>query len=98
MKKNNLFRYSIVAALAGFIFGFDTVVISGANQPIKDLWHTSTNLNTAILQCPICGKTFKTKQGLTQHNTIIANIISFVGTFIDSPSHLLMNLKKPWFF
>ena len=41
MKKNNLFRYSIVAALAGFIFGFDTVVISGANLPIKELWHTS---------------------------------------------------------
>ncbi len=41
MYKNKLFRYSIVAALAGFIFGFDTVVISGANQPIQDLWHTS---------------------------------------------------------
>lgn len=41
MNKNNLFRYAVVAALAGFIFGFDTVVISGANQPIKDLWHTS---------------------------------------------------------
>jgi sugar porter (SP) family MFS transporter len=41
MAKNNLFRYSIVAALAGFIFGFDTVVISGANEPIKNLWHTS---------------------------------------------------------
>jgi sugar porter (SP) family MFS transporter len=41
MNKNRLFRYSIVAALAGFIFGFDTVVISGANQPIKDLWQTS---------------------------------------------------------
>ncbi len=41
MKKNNLFRYSVVAALAGFIFGFDTVVISGANEPIKNLWHTS---------------------------------------------------------
>ncbi|HET6995305.1 MAG TPA: sugar porter family MFS transporter [Chitinophagaceae bacterium] len=40
MNKNKLLRYSIVAALAGFIFGFDTVVISGANQPIKDLWHT----------------------------------------------------------
>jgi sugar porter (SP) family MFS transporter len=40
MNQNKLFRYSIVAALAGFIFGFDTVVISGANQPIKDLWHT----------------------------------------------------------
>ena len=41
MNQNKLFQWSIVAALAGFIFGFDTVVISGANQPIKDLWHTS---------------------------------------------------------
>ena len=32
---------ALIAALAGFIFGFDTVVISGANQPIKDLWHTT---------------------------------------------------------
>jgi len=37
----NLFGISIIAALAGFIFGFDTVVISGANLPIKELWHTS---------------------------------------------------------
>src|SRR5213080_122999 len=37
----NLFGISLTAALAGFIFGFDTVVISGANQPIKDLWHTT---------------------------------------------------------
>jgi len=42
MKKNKLLSWSIVAALAGFIFGFDTVVISGANQPIKELWQTST--------------------------------------------------------
>jgi len=34
-------RISLTAALAGFIFGFDTVVISGANLPIKELWHTS---------------------------------------------------------
>jgi sugar porter (SP) family MFS transporter len=36
-----LIRIALTAALAGFIFGFDTVVISGANQPIKDLWHTT---------------------------------------------------------
>ncbi|MES2374724.1 MAG: sugar porter family MFS transporter [Bacteroidota bacterium] len=41
MKKSKLIRWSIVVALAGFIFGFDTVVISGANQPIKELWHTT---------------------------------------------------------
>lgn len=32
---------ALIAALAGFIFGFDTVVISGANQPIKDIWNTT---------------------------------------------------------
>ena len=37
----HLFGISLIAALAGFIFGFDTVVISGANQPIKELWHTT---------------------------------------------------------
>src|SRR5689334_3700586 len=36
-----LIRISLTAALAGFIFGFDTVVISGANLPIKELWHTT---------------------------------------------------------
>ncbi|MET0634823.1 MAG: sugar porter family MFS transporter [Chitinophagaceae bacterium] len=41
MNKNRIFQWSLVAALAGFIFGFDTVVISGANLPIKNLWHTS---------------------------------------------------------
>ncbi len=41
MNKSKLFQWSVVAALAGFIFGFDTVVISGANLPIKELWQTS---------------------------------------------------------
>jgi len=36
-----IFRISLTAALAGFLFGFDTVVISGANLPIKALWNTS---------------------------------------------------------
>ena len=39
--KNKILLWSITAALAGFLFGFDTVVISGANQPIKDLWNTT---------------------------------------------------------
>jgi len=34
-------KWSITVALAGFLFGFDTVVISGANQPIQTLWDTS---------------------------------------------------------
>lgn len=33
-----LIRSALVAALAGFLFGFDTVVISGAEQRIQALW------------------------------------------------------------
>lgn len=41
MKNNKILYWSITVALAGFLFGFDTVVISGANQPIKELWQTT---------------------------------------------------------
>ncbi len=36
-----LFGISLTAALAGFIFGFDMVVISGADKAIQELWQTS---------------------------------------------------------
>ena len=39
--KNKVLYWSITVAVAGFLFGFDTVVISGANEPIKQLWNTS---------------------------------------------------------
>ena len=41
MNKKKIFYWSISVALSGFLFGFDTVVISGANLPIRDLWDTS---------------------------------------------------------
>jgi len=41
MKNNNISYWSATVALAGFLFGFDTVVISGANLPIKELWNTT---------------------------------------------------------
>lgn len=39
--KNLPTYYAAIASLSGFLFGFDTVVISGANLPIRDLWQTS---------------------------------------------------------
>jgi SP family xylose:H+ symportor-like MFS transporter len=38
---NKTWNWALTVALAGFLFGFDTVVISGANDPIKELWPTS---------------------------------------------------------
>lgn len=38
---NAIFLWSLTVALAGFLFGFDTAVISGADQPLQALWQTS---------------------------------------------------------
>ena len=41
MGNNQGIRISVITvALAGFLFGFDTIVISGADQPIQKLWNT----------------------------------------------------------
>ncbi|MBT8188947.1 MAG: MFS transporter, partial [Bacteroidia bacterium] len=41
MKSKSITYWAITVALAGFLFGFDTIVISGADQPIQKLWNTS---------------------------------------------------------
>ncbi|MBD2705219.1 sugar porter family MFS transporter [Spirosoma sp. BT702] len=38
-QKQRLFFWSITAALGGFLFGFDTAVISGVEQSIQTLWY-----------------------------------------------------------
>jgi sugar porter (SP) family MFS transporter len=40
MSKDKSLSWAVTVALSGFLFGFDTVVISGANLPIKELWET----------------------------------------------------------
>lgn len=38
MAQRKIFIWSLTVALAGFLFGFDTVVISGADQSLQALW------------------------------------------------------------
>jgi len=38
---NKIIIWSVTAALAGFLFGFDTVVISGADKKLQLLWDSS---------------------------------------------------------
>ena len=41
MKTKSILVSAIAASLAGFLFGFDTIVISGADQPIQELLQMS---------------------------------------------------------
>jgi sugar porter (SP) family MFS transporter len=40
-QSQRIFLWSITAALGGFLFGFDTAVISGVEQTLQSLWHLS---------------------------------------------------------
>lgn len=50
-----LFYYSLTSALAGFLFGFDTVVISGAEQTIQHLWSLSPGLHGLAMGAALYG-------------------------------------------
>ena len=46
---SRIYKISIISALAGFLFGFDTVVISGADQQLQKLWNTSDIFHGSIV-------------------------------------------------
>lgn len=50
-----LFLWSLTAALAGFIFGFDTVVISGAEQTIQTLWGLGAGMHGIAMASALYG-------------------------------------------
>jgi sugar porter (SP) family MFS transporter len=53
--KARIYLWSLTAALAGFLFGFDTVVISGAEQTIQSLWKLSAGLHGFAMASALYG-------------------------------------------
>ncbi len=52
---SRLLLWSVVSALAGFLFGFDTVVISGAEQKIQALWGLSAGMHGLAMGAALYG-------------------------------------------
>lgn len=50
-----LFLWAITSALAGFLFGFDTVVISGAEKTIQSLWKLSDAMHGVAMASALYG-------------------------------------------
>ena len=53
--KNYAFFVSITAALGGFLFGFDTAVISGAERDIQTIWNLSDWLHGLAIASALYG-------------------------------------------
>ncbi len=53
--KRGIFFWSLTSALAGFLFGFDTVVISGAEQTIQTLWALSPTMHGVAMASALYG-------------------------------------------
>jgi len=52
---SRVFFWSLTSALAGFLFGFDTVVISGAEKTIQSLWGLSPGLHGIAMASALYG-------------------------------------------
>jgi len=59
MQSNKLLYSAVAVALAGFLFGFDTAVISGADKPIQELWqHSDLFHGVFIMSMALWGTVF----------------------------------------
>ena len=55
MYNKRLYFWVLTSALAGFLFGFDTVVISGAEQTIQTLWGLNSTLHGLAISMALWG-------------------------------------------
>jgi MFS transporter, SP family, arabinose:H+ symporter len=78
--------WSITSALAGFLFGFDTVVISGAEQKIQTLWHLSPIMHGIAIASALYGTVLGSALGgyPTDHlgrrkTLVLIGVLYFIG-------------------
>ena len=55
MMRSRVIVWSLTSALAGFLFGFDTAVISGAEQKIQALWHLEPGMHGVAIGSALYG-------------------------------------------
>lgn len=55
MKGCKLWMLALIAALGGFLFGFDTIVINGAEQDIQRFWRLSSTMHGCVVSSALWG-------------------------------------------
>jgi sugar porter (SP) family MFS transporter len=94
MNKNSVMAWSMVVALGGFLFGFDTAVISGAEKAIQQYWHLSAFEHGITISIALIGTVFgslfgsKPSDRFGRKNTLyfvaIAYLLASLGTAMTS--------------
>jgi sugar porter (SP) family MFS transporter len=90
MRKHSVLAWSMVVALGGFLFGFDTAVISGAEKSIQQFWHLSVFEHGLTISIALIGTVIGSLFGARpsdlfgRKNTLyfvaVAYLLSSVGT------------------
>jgi sugar porter (SP) family MFS transporter len=100
MSKNSVLAWSMVVALGGFLFGFDTAVISGAEKAIQQFWQLSVFEHGLTISIALLGTVIGSLLGsrpsdrFGRKNTLyfvaIAYLLSSLGTALAENWYLFL--------
>jgi sugar porter (SP) family MFS transporter len=98
-----LFFWALTSALAGFLFGFDTIVISGAEQKIESLWQLSPFTHGLAMSAALWGTVLGSLFGgwpterLGRRNTLLSvgllYLVSAVGSGLAPDPNFFMFMR-----
>lgn len=103
MSKHSVLAWSTVVALGGFLFGFDTAVISGAEKSIQQYWHLSVFEHGLTISIALIGTVIGSLIGsqpsdrFGRKNTLyfvaIAYLLSSIGTALADNWHVFLAFR-----
>jgi MFS family permease len=100
MRKHSVLAWSMVVALGGFLFGFDTAVISGAEKSIQQFWHLSVMehgltisialIGTVLARCSVQGHQISSAAKIPLYFVAAAYLLSSIGTALADNWYLFL--------
>jgi len=98
MNNNFVFFWAFVVALGGFLFGFDTAVISGAEQHIQQYWHLTEVQHGFTVSIALIGTVFGALGGSTPSDKLGRRATLLLVALIYLVSAIGTAMATNWYF